>query len=246
MRRRRPRLSWFRFYPDDWWGGIRSLSVPDTGAYLLLILDQWGSGDRQLIDAEPERLRLMLRGLDPSPAVLEKFEEIDIDGRKFLRNKRIAQEWEESKREYEGKKKGGGKRSDTGAVSAPDTAPHTVPKPEPEPESISTYLPTARARAETPRLDRMPTADAQTEQEIRKLQNTLGSLLARLAEHKNSRLMVPAWCRRVTRYGKGDGAREGAADYRTIRSIGRLEKSIADAKWWLEKLDGGRVVSGQG
>jgi hypothetical protein len=50
--------------------------------------------------------------------------------------------------------------------------------------------------------------------------------------------MVPAWCRKVTAYTNKQGVKvNGAADYRTVHSIDRLERSIEDADWWLGKLD---------
>lgn len=231
-RTRRKRLSWFRFYVDDFRGGVEMFSCQYVGQYVRLLCAQWDSKEAQCVPADLESLSLILRE-EPHPKVLAKFDEIEVGSQKFLRNKRLAEEWADSKAEYEGKS-----RPRKSAHTAAHSAPHTAPEPEPEPDSISTYLPTARARAEARRFDNP--ADDQTEREIRKLQNELGGLLANLAEHHNSRLMVPAWCKRVTRYGKG----EGVADYRTIRSIGRLEKSIEDAKWWLSKLESGRIVDG--
>lgn len=74
------------------------------------------------------------------------------------------------------------------------------------------------------------------------LQLRLGALLAQLAEHPNSRLMLPAWSAKVTAYRKGDRDVGGRQDFRMIRSPERLEKSISDAEWWLEQLEGGKVV----
>lgn len=76
--------------------------------------------------------------------------------------------------------------------------------------------------------------------EIRRLQNELGARIIRLAEHANSRDMVPAWSRRVTSWTRQDGSKaKGEPDYRNVGSIDRLEKSIADADWWLERLEKG-------
>ena len=83
-------------------------------------------------------------------------------------------------------------------------------------------------------------AETAVVQEIRKLQNELGSRLARLAEHPNSRFMVPEWSRRATSYTRKDGTKvPGVADYRTVSSIERLERSIADADRWLKRLEQG-------
>ena len=83
-------------------------------------------------------------------------------------------------------------------------------------------------------------AEDATKATIRSLQLKLGSLLCRLAEHPLSRRQVPDWCREVTAYDKADGTRvRGVADYRTVMSIDRLEKSIADAEWHLGELEKG-------
>ena len=95
---------------------------------------------------------------------------------------------------------------------------------------------------------RLPADRAENEvtEEIRRLQNVLGGRLCKLSEHPKSDLMVPAWTKRVTAYKRKDGVSvNGVADYRTVRSIERLEKSIADADWWLEKLDKSEVSSGR-
>ena len=93
---------------------------------------------------------------------------------------------------------------------------------------------------------RLPADRAENEvtEEIRRLQNVLGGKLTALVEHPNNRgedgmaLMVPAWTRRVTAYKRKDGETvKGVADYRTVRSIERLEKSIQDADWWIARLD---------
>ncbi len=85
-------------------------------------------------------------------------------------------------------------------------------------------------------------AEDATNATIRRLQLTLGSKLAALAEHPNSRRMVPSWCREVTSYKGRDGPVKGVPDYRTVSSIDRLEKSIEDAEWWLGELNKGRVI----
>lgn len=91
-------------------------------------------------------------------------------------------------------------------------------------------------------------AEDATKTEIHRLQLELGSRVARLAEHPNSRLMVTSWSRKVTAYKcrpKGGAERpvRGVPDYRTIFSIDRLEKSIEDADWWAAQMDAGRIVA---
>jgi hypothetical protein len=91
---------------------------------------------------------------------------------------------------------------------------------------------------------RPPTERAETAvtDEIRRLQNALGAKLAALSEHPNSRDMVSSWTRRCTSYRRKDGTQvNGIADYRTLLSIDRLEKSIADADKWLGLLERGPI-----
>jgi hypothetical protein len=87
-------------------------------------------------------------------------------------------------------------------------------------------------------------ADRAIGDERRSLECRLGAALTHLAEHENSRLMQPAWCKKVTGYEKNGKSIGGVMDYRARLSLERLEKSIADAKWWLKEMDGGRVVDG--
>ncbi len=85
-------------------------------------------------------------------------------------------------------------------------------------------------------------AEEATKAHIRKLQLNLGALLCQLSEHENSRLMVWHWCRKVTSYERKNGLDvKGFSDYRSVLSIDRLEKSIEDAEFWLERLESGVV-----
>lgn len=91
---------------------------------------------------------------------------------------------------------------------------------------------------EPPLLPAEEKAERATRATIQGLQAKLGSLIARLAEHPNSRRMVPDWSREVTSYTRQDGTKvRGQPDYRCVSSIDRLEKSIEDAEWWLEELE---------
>lgn len=86
-------------------------------------------------------------------------------------------------------------------------------------------------------------AEEATNAEIRRLQNELGAAIIRCVEHRNSRDMVPAWSRRITSWVRSDGTKvNGKADYRTITSIDRLQKSIDDAVWWLAELEKGPIT----
>jgi uncharacterized protein YdaU (DUF1376 family) len=101
-------MSWFRFYPDDFIGGTLSgsLSATDSGHYLYLLIAQFGSKDRKAIPADLASLSRICFGDPPSERVLAKFEEITIHGQKCLRNKRMAEEWDIAKEEYDARKRG--------------------------------------------------------------------------------------------------------------------------------------------
>ncbi len=85
-------------------------------------------------------------------------------------------------------------------------------------------------------------AEQAIKDQTRSLQLKLGALIGRLAEHPRSTRMVPDWSREVTSYERPDGTKvRGSPDWRTIFSIDRLEKSIADAEWWFNKLEAEEV-----
>lgn len=113
---RRPRLSWFRFYADDFLGGTGALTAPECGRYLLLLLYQWGTKERQIIPADADRLRVICRGEDPGPAVLSKF----VSTNEGLRNQRLADEWAAAVAEYSSKASGGG-------TKIPEQTPGQIP-----------------------------------------------------------------------------------------------------------------------
>lgn len=106
-------------------------------------------------------------------------------------------------------------------------------------EKVGREVVEPRRNEQPPRLP-ADIAEASVLNEIRKLQNELAGRLARLSEHPNSREMVSSWSRRATSYTRKDGTKvQGVSDYRTISSIERLERSIADADRWLQRLDEG-------
>jgi hypothetical protein len=100
-------------------------------------------------------------------------------------------------------------------------------------------------RKELPALPPPPAerAEKATNDAINSLQLRLGALICQLSEHPNSRQMVPAWTREVTAYDRQDGTKvRGVSDFRTVRSIDRLERSVADAEWHLAELEKGVKV----
>ena len=234
QRTRRPRLSWFRLFVDDFEGGTGAFSNEDTGKYLRCLLAQWHSKSRCAIPGDVESLRLICRGDPPSKRVLEKFDQVEIDGQKYLRNQKLCDEFKDSWREYAAKRrggKGGSKLEESSQESSQESVQESVTESTPKPQphiTTDSYPPTARASP-----DPVTRAEDQTKREHRRLQNELGALLTQLAEHPNSRRMVPAWCKAVTKYA----GNPGVSDYRMVGSIDRLEKSTEDARAWLQKLD---------
>lgn len=113
--------------------------------------------------------------------------------------------------------------------------------------NVSHGKPIAEAEAEAGRKELPPLppppaerAEKATNDAINSLQLRLGALICQLSEHPNSRQMVPAWTREVTAYDRQDGTKvRGVADFRTVRSIDRLERSIGDAEWHLAELEKG-------
>lgn len=123
----RKRLSWFKFYPDDFRGGVNLIPPRYLGQYLLALCAQWDSKTVQAIPNDPESLRLIFHGEKPHQRVLEKFDEIVVGSQKMLRNQRLADEWNDAEREYEGKSRGGGRKTDSAPVSVPDTGADDAP-----------------------------------------------------------------------------------------------------------------------
>ena len=240
-RNTRTRLSWFPFYVDDFLGGVLDLSCEERGQYLSLLLAQWSSKDAQKIPCEVERLTRICGGSTPSTRVLEKFDGVVVGDVKYIQNSRLAAEWARAKAEYEGKVKGG-KRPRKQQDTSKDTTPDSVPNHNHNHSSTdTTYLPTARARGDGEAFNR---AEAQTKEHTRALQLQLGKLLTTLAEHENSRLMVPAWCKKVSAYKTPKGqVIKGVSDFRMLDSPERLALCIEDGLSWLEQLNQGKVVN---
>lgn len=183
--------------------------------------------------------------------------------------KRLARERTSGGRPADAVDTSGGRRPESEAPTpAPAPAPAPLPAPAPNasaarqppapeypgapPEGSVVVLAPPRFSDQPPRppaYSPAERAEQSTTDEIRRLQNTLGTKLAALSEHPNNRgatsglaLTVTQWCRKVTSYTRADGgSASGAADYRTVLRIDRLEKSIADAEWWLAELEKGPI-----
>jgi hypothetical protein len=84
----------------------------ELGAYLLALLEQWSSKEVQAIPDEPARLT-RITGLAEFPqAVRVKFIAVEINGAKYLRNERLAREWDKAKREHDAKVQAGKLRAE--------------------------------------------------------------------------------------------------------------------------------------
>ena len=131
-RRRRPRLSWFRFFVDDFDCGTSTLTATDTGNYVRTLCAQWSSKARCAIPADIESLKLICRGDAPSARVLEKFDVVMVEGVKYLRNQKLCDEYADSAREYLAKRRGGkrtAQREDTASESVTESVTDSVPPP---------------------------------------------------------------------------------------------------------------------
>jgi len=165
-RQAKPRLSWFRFFSDDFLGGTQDFTTEQIGAYLLLLTCQWASKNRKIIPSDETVIRRIIRwdpgtlsGTDSDtkntlkwkefwPKIRLKFDEIRLFDGVFLRNKRMAEEWDAAQSDYYGRVKGaestnaerGGKRGGKRGAERGGIRVHPEPEPEPEPEQAKDSL----------------------------------------------------------------------------------------------------------
>ena len=228
---RRPRLSWFRFYADDFLGGTGALTAPECGRYLLLLLHQWGTKDRQLLPSEPERLRVICRGEDPGPLVLSKFTEVDGG----LRNERLAAEWDAAAREYNLKAEGGG--SKTPGHSLGQIPPRIGP-----PTKNQEPRPTLQVGRKNGNGADLP-ADVQGERLLHQSrvarERKFYALIQRLSELQPEK-DPPDIAREVTCYTAKDGRQVKGVVRPEGMSEERLDRSLEDAQWWIDDLEAKR------
>jgi len=119
-------LTWFPFFVDDWLGGTVGMLQGELGAYLQALIAQWKSGDFQAIKDDKKYLRNVCRGPMTSQ-VREKFTTVTIKGQRYLRNKRLAEIYEDQVKAHQ-------KRSDRARTAAqarhghtPSNAPSSAP-----------------------------------------------------------------------------------------------------------------------
>ena len=124
------RLAWFPFYVDDFLGGTSALLPAELGAYLSALLAQWQSGDVKGIPNDPIRLAVVCRGSDFTCVVRNKFAVVEIGGHQYLRNERLAREWDKAKAEHDARVRGGKSRAQQAAqegVELPGELPAELP-----------------------------------------------------------------------------------------------------------------------
>ncbi len=109
-------------------GGIPALTASDVGAYVLMLMAQWGTKGLQAVEDDPEVLRMVCKGQLPSARVRQKFVEVKVNGLKCLRNERLQQEWGIAHAEVVAK---AGKGGDTGADTAGNSGADTPTIQEP-------------------------------------------------------------------------------------------------------------------
>src|SRR5262245_53242745 len=124
----------------------------ERGAYLSALLQQWQSGERQCVPDELERLRVICGGDGFTLAVREKFIEVEIDGRKYLRNERLANEWSRAFAEHQAKSYGGKQR----AKLPTKTPAKRAAKQEGELPRELVQIPEPRTQIPDPRIQETP------------------------------------------------------------------------------------------
>lgn len=136
------RLAWFPLYVDDLLGGTSTMLMGELGSYLAALLSQWQSGDLQAIPDNEARLARICGGEPFPPTVRLKFERIMIDGKPYLRNKKLATIWKTQKAVHEAQSKGGKKGSklagDSPSNPAGDLPSNPPQNPEPRTENLET------------------------------------------------------------------------------------------------------------
>jgi len=232
------------FWTDRWMGSSASLlPMEPRGLYREMLTQAWRRGARLPNDHEAIRRAVgcTTREWSRSWPKIERYWRVDGES---LVNDTQLEVYAKTITLRETRSKVGSKGGSKTAARCEQDPVAKINPPSPSPVSVSgnPSLEVGREVIAPPRYEptRLPADKAENEvtAEIQRLQNVLGGWLCKLSEHPRSDLMVPAWTKRVTGYKRRDGVSvAGVSDYRTVRSIERLEKSIADAEWWAAKLD---------
>ena len=103
------RLSWVRFFPEDFLGGTQQMDCRQVGQYILSLCAQWCAergAERTGLRTGNVALRAVLRGEEMDPDVRSKFDTVELASGTFLRNARMSLEIEGSLAEWEARVKG--------------------------------------------------------------------------------------------------------------------------------------------
>lgn len=157
-RARVSRLSWVRFFPEDFLGGTQQMDCRQVGQYILALCAQWGAergAERTGLRTADGALKATLRGEELDPTVRSKFEPVTLPSGTFLRNRRMSLEIADSLTEWEAKVKGGVRTAErTAEQDADRTANRTAttltttstsvhPEPQAQPTQEMESSPTA-------------------------------------------------------------------------------------------------------
>jgi uncharacterized protein YdaU (DUF1376 family) len=108
-RARVSRLSWVRFFPEDFLGGVAQMDCQEVGQYILALCAQWCAergAERTGLRPSEGALRAVLRGEMMTDAVRSKFREVALPSGKFLRNERMSNEIQHSEEEHAARSRG--------------------------------------------------------------------------------------------------------------------------------------------
>lgn len=131
---------WFPLYVDDFVGGTSTLTNDELGQYVRLLIAQWASRERQAIPED--KAEWLLRG-PLSPDVRSKFDQVDLEGKSYLRNDRLAQEWAVAKEAHNKMSEAGSRGAESRwrdgppnghPISHPDGVASSPPLPQPQPQ----------------------------------------------------------------------------------------------------------------
>lgn len=89
-------LPFFPLFVDDWLGGTIAMTPAMKGAYISALIGQWKSREIQGIKDDPKALKVICGCALPSE-VRAKFVLVEIEGRRYLRNTKLASVYNERK-----------------------------------------------------------------------------------------------------------------------------------------------------
>ena len=142
---RTSRLSWVRWFIEDYLGGVQQMDCRQVGQYTLMLCAQWCAergAERTAVRDADGALRAILRGDDLDPEVRAKFASVEIAGRRYLRNERMSKEIAHSEKERADRARGAERIAERDAER-----PLSGTKPEPDTRLQKTEKRISRVRA---------------------------------------------------------------------------------------------------